>query len=53
MVSVTTVVPVLVAVKEAIFPEPLVGKPMVPSVPVQLYTTVPPVAVLLKVIAVV
>ena len=53
IVAVTGVVPVLVAVKLAIFPVPLAAKPMLVLLFVQAYVVVPNVFVVAKVIAVV
>ena len=53
MVAVFGLFVVLIAVNELIFPLPLPCKPMVLSLFVQLYVTVPPVVGLVKVTAVV
>ena len=45
IVAVTGVVPVFVAVKLEILPDPLKGKPILPSLLVQLYTILPRVGV--------
>ena len=53
IVAVTGAVPAFTAVKDAMSPEPLAARPIDGVLFVQLYTTVPPVAGLLKLTAVV